>query len=334
MQINAKSLSTLCAVQHITVLFDIGDKKFSFPGAFEKFLKAESEIVNAEIHLEIEHIKRQKVKLQIENNRVISKTNNKADKPKKQKPEKYTRSNIAFKCNYCDGGKSKNSIGYNGLCSEEIIKYNIQKAKHIWCSSDSPCRKLINGEVSSYQNLVKLINNDYDGFACYESVMLRDWKASAGITQTGINKGRPMKLMNVQKNSLAVLTSRYPNDVDKNRFIFAVFLVDESYEGDARDEGYVTTDSKFKIQMMPSELHKLKFWNYYRNINAPEVIKFGSGLHRYLTDEQAVQILIDIVLIKRGTHQEELSNEFIEYYCQVNHIDINKVPPKNGALVK
>ena len=319
---------------YITVSFDIGDKKFPYPDVFEKFLRIKDDLLFAEIQLEIENKKKQKALLQNENNRLRAIETNNVINSRKTIKKKIARTNIAFKCNYCDGGKSKNSIGFNGLCSDEIIKYNIIKAKHIWCSSDSPCKKYINGDISSYKNLVQFINNENDGFACYESIMLRDWKASAGITQTGINKGRPMKLMGVQNNSLAILTSRYPNDVEQNRFIFAVFLVDETYEGDAREEGYVTTTSKYKIQMIPSELHKLKFWNYYKNINAPDVIKFGSGLHRYIPDDQAVQILRDISFIKRGTEKEALSIEFTEYFCQVNNIDLNNVPQKSGALIK
>ena len=49
-----------------------------------------------------------------------------------------------------------------------------------------------------------------------------------------------MRLLKVQKNSLAVLTTREPNAAsDESRFVFAVFLVDESYEGDNRDAGYI-----------------------------------------------------------------------------------------------
>ena len=86
----------------------------------------------------------------------------------------------------------------------------------------------------------------------YESHMLRDWMASAGVVQTGANRGKPMRLLKVQRNSLAVLTSREPNYVsDELRFIFAVFLVDESYEGDYRDAGYVTTTTEWKISLTP-----------------------------------------------------------------------------------
>lgn len=157
---------------------------------------------------------------------------------------------------------------------------------------------------------LKICSMRLGSYVCYESAMLRDWRAFAGVAQTGEHKGRPMKLKQVQINSLAVLTTRLPNEPEENRLIFAVFLVDDTYEGDAREEGYVSTSSRYKIEMTPSEAQKLKFWNYYSCPNAPEVIKFGSGLHRYLSDEQAAQILRDIAALKKRTAQESLAREF------------------------
>ena len=59
------------------------------------------------------------------------------------------KSNIAFKCNYCDGGSSNKSIGFKLPCSDEIIKYNINEAKHVWCGqAESACYKYLNGEIT------------------------------------------------------------------------------------------------------------------------------------------------------------------------------------------
>ena len=323
---------------YLIISFEQGEKKFIYPDSFKDFLKAKDDAVRAEIQNEVAEIEQQKTQAQQEKERAArlekERLAERSLSQSKPRAKNYPRANIAFKCNYCDGGKSLETIGFNGLCSEEMIRYNIKTAKHIWCSSESPCRQYYDGSIVSYANLVDKVNKDENGVACYESVMLRDWRASAGITQTGENKGRPMRLMRVQLNSLAVLTTRLPYDSDEDRFIFAVFLVDETHEGNARDEGYVSTDSKYKIQMTPAEAQKLKFWNYYFCENAPEVIKFGSGLHRYLSDEQAAQILRDIADVKKGTAQEELAQEFYKYFCRINGIDITSIPPNNGALAR
>jgi hypothetical protein len=173
-----------------------------------------------------------------------------------------------------------------------------------------------------------------DGFVCYESQMLREWKAMAGIVQHGENKGKPMKLNQVQTNSLCVLTIRDPQSKEKDRYIFAVFLVDDTYEGDGREEGYVSTKSEYKIKLTPTEARSLLFWNYHANDNQPEVAVWSSGLHRYFGDDQAVQILRDIAKIKRGTEEEELSERFLQHFCRINGVDISTIKGLSGALKK
>jgi len=323
----------------ITVLFNGGIKKFQYPMAFKAYIEAKEASVKARVQREIEEAEEQ-ARIEEEEKRRLKELEKelKDSKPQagktKAKTKKVPRENIAFKCNYCDGGKTDSLIGFIDICSEETLKYNIKKEKHVWCSSnDCPCRKYYNGEIRTYRELKEIVRRDYD-FVCYESAMLRLWRAGAGVVQTGERKGTPLRLLKVQLNSLAVLTTRLPYEKDENRFIFAVFLVDEKYEGDTRDEGYVTTSSKYKIQMTAEEARQLKFWNYYLCKNAPGTIVFGSGLHRYLSDEQAAQILRDIATIKKGTDQEELAQEFFEYFLRINALDKNTLPENSGALMK
>lgn len=51
-------------------------------------------------------------------------------------------------------------------------------------------------------------------------------------------------------------------------------------------------------------------------------------------DEQAIQILRDIALIKEGTEDEELAEEFLQYLARINGIDIDSVTEKNGSLIR
>ena len=325
---------------YLVILFNQGEKKFIYPNAFKEYLRVKDEAIHTQVQNELAEIEQQKMLVQQETERKTAQERRTVideRRPPQRKPKEKAspRANIAFKCNFCDGGKTPERIGFNGVCSDKMIQYNIGKAKHVWCSStNSLCRKRFTGEIESYRELKERVHNDFNDFTCYESVMMRDWKASAGIVQSGENSGRPMRLVKVQANSLAVLTTRLPYDTDENRFIFAVFLVDESYEGDARDEGYVSTKSKYKIETTPEEAKKLKFWNYYFCPNAPEVIKFGSGLHRYLSDTQAAQILRDIVTIKQDTAQEGLAQEFFLHFCKVNGIDMMSIQANEGALIR
>lgn len=214
-----------------------------------------------------------------------------------------------------------------------MIQSNINIDHHAWCShEESPCRHYLDGKINR-KELDSYMSSD-GGFVCYESAMLRDWRASAGVDHTGKTKGRRRRLMKVQPNSLAVLTTREPNSPETSRFIFAVFLVDETFEGDNREEGYVTTKSEFKIQLTIEEARGIKFWNYYSNLNAPDVIRLGQGLYRYLYNEQAAQILQDIASVKKKTSEDQLADKFFRYFCRISDINPESLPKPHGALVQ
>ena len=320
---------------YITVKFSNDEKKFIYPNAFDGYLSTENTEFNNKVKEDIEAVKRleeeEKEKLAKKEKEKLKEVSIKEEK-KERKMKVYPRENIAFKCNYCDGGRSDKEIGFNGVCSDKIIKNNIEIEQRTWCSSkESDCLSYLNGEISRME-LDNIHNDGY--YVCYESQMLREWKAMAGIVQRGDRAGQPMKLNKVQNNSLCVLTTRLPNTREEDRFIFGVFLVDENYEGDNFEEGYVSTKSKYKIKLSPKEAEKMLFWAYHANENQPEVARWSSGLHRYFEDEQAIQILRDLALIKEGTEDEELAEEFLQYFARINGIDIDSVTEKNGALIR
>lgn len=114
--------------------------------------------------------------------------------------------------------------------------------------------------------------------------------------------------------------------------MFGVFIVDEAYEGDNREQGYVTTSSKYKLSLSLDDAKKILFWNYYHNDNAPEKVVWSQGLHRYITNLQAACILRDIAKIKENTSDEQLAKKFFEYFCKINRLEIREIPKADGAL--
>ncbi|MBR0249151.1 MAG: hypothetical protein IJQ70_09285 [Synergistaceae bacterium] len=308
-------------VKYITIQFSTGEKQFMFPSAFDGFLTTADEKLQNMIAEAKEKELAEKKQRELNPAQEVHPVQ---ERKAVINSPKTVRENIAFKCNYCDGGKNNNCVGFKGVCSDTMIKYNIGKAKHVWCASDSPCKKYYDGEISK---------KDLDrGFLCYESKMLVEWKASAGVVQNGVNKGKPMRLDKVQNNSLCVLTTRLPNGPEESRFIFAAFLVDESYDGDGREEGYVTNNSKWRIELRPDEAKRMLFWNYYVNKNAPERIVFGSGLHRYLSDMQAAQILNDIIKVKSDPEEKAFAAEFFEHFCKISNIDPQIIAESHRTL--
>lgn len=328
---------------YVMVLFDESktEKKFTYPTVFGEFLELDNKSLFKEIEKDItkytENVEENKRIIE-EREKLAIDIKSKGVKVKHVKsiPAKITDSNnIAFKCNYCDGGNNKGVVGFKGVCSDDTIKYNIKVAKHIWCKQpENKCYKHLQGEISREEicEFYETTKSEFSKSVCYESQMLEIWNAGAGITQTGDEKGKPMTLRNVKANSLALLTTKLPYAKDADRFIFAVFLIDENYEGDNTDEGYVGANPKYRIQLSLDESKKLRFWDYYFNPNKPEKIIFGSGLHRYVTDIQAAQVLKNICSLKKGTPDESLSKDFLEYYCKIKKLDIDSIPMENGSL--
>lgn len=323
---------------YIIVLFSQGEKRFLYPSIFNQFLTMKdaacADFVKSEILLEESKVAEdaEKKRLQAMKQQEAFALAMVKEKKITKKAKSFPRANIAFKCNYCDGGKSSEQVGFNGVCSNAVIHNNIEVEKRTWCNDElCPCIHYHNGEIDRTTLDQKCCDGE---LVCYESQMLRDWRALAGIVRSGDRKNEPMKLQQVQKNSLCVLTTRDPASIETERYIFAVFLVDETYEGDNREEGYVSTKSKYRIKLSPNEAHKMLFWNYHANDNQSDIAAWNSGLHRYLDDAEAVQILRDVATLKIGTDDEELASEFLTHFITINGVDTNTVPEKNGALIQ
>lgn len=318
---------------YLVVEFPIGQKKFIYPDAFDGFLSVEDSGAASEIRHEIEAEKQRKEQARKQASDSLLPAPAVSPATGRHKTlRKPPRANIAFKCNFCDGGRSSEQVGFHGVCSDSVIHNNIAVEHRTWCTADDcPCLQYYNGEISR-KELDALCTDG--GFVCYESQMLRDWRALAGVVQNGEHKSKPMTLRKVQQNSLCVLTTRDPGSDEKARYIFAVFLVDESYEGDGQEEGYVSTGSKYKIKLSPSEAHTMLFWNYHANSNQPEIAAWNSGLHRYFDDEQAATILQDICKVKTGTQDEALAEDFLEHFCRINGIALDQVGAARGALAQ
>ncbi len=237
-------------------------------------------------------------------------------------------SNVAFKCTYCDGGKSADSVGFKAPCSEEVRNFNIKT--RTWCSGEvCRCKKLANGDISQAEFDSKINPTDRKEFLCYESRMLLDWICYAGVEQkTGI----PMKLNKAQVGSLAVMTTRPIIDgkeaPQEKTQIFGVFLI--AKHNDVSDiGGSVTAHPKYRIELTPEESKKMLLWKYHANERNEEKAMWGSGLFRYLSDMECCQILRDIVNVVKDENKKELANEFLEQFQQETGI-INIEEPRGA----
>lgn len=238
-------------------------------------------------------------------------------------------SNIVFKCNYCDGGETSELFGFCDVCSDKMIRHNI-KIERPWCSNiDSPCKLYYDGKITR-SKLSSYMENG--GCVCYESAMLRDWVAEAGHVGKE-NERRPKKIKHARRNSLAVLTTRTPGSDESWRFIFAVFLIGEYFEGDSDQPGGVSADSEWAIELTKQEAFQMPFWKYHMNSSGSDEAKWSYNLFQYISDNEAVQILRDIVTVI-APEDKDYAREFLQYYCRIHHINASDVPPPDGALMR
>ena len=311
------------------VTFGGEEKPFSYPDSFAAFLRfADPQLQkNAEDLLAKKAEEKSKAMASWHSSSYVQTVNRTSVG---RAPKKAEKPNIAFKCNFCDGGCSQKHLGFMGACSDEMIRYNIENAKHSWCcDSNCACNQYYNGEIEGDE--LDNIFEEY-GSVCHESHMLIDWVASAGFVLNGEKREEPKKIRNIQLNSLAVLTTRLPDSPEKDRIVFGVFLVNEGDQGDHKNDGFVKSNSKYRIELSPAEAQKIKFWNYHVNSNNSEKPAWGQGLYRYIDDAEAAQIIRDIVAVKRLPAEKKFAEEFLAHFCRMKKINLAEVPKPNGAL--
>lgn len=324
---------------YITVKFSAKESKFVAPDIFTTFLKCKDAKLQAELEVAFaakEEAKVQKARKEHERAlREAEEAKKRAEEAAKTstkrtttQPRKSNENNLAFKCNFCNGGCGSNCIGYKGVCSDDQIRYNIEVRRHSWCSNvKSPCRQYLDGAITR----AELDALNVDKFVCYESRMLTAWTAAAGEDldeKSGISQGRRMQ--DAASNSLAVLTTRYLKAEEEDRIIFGVFVTGEAIEGDEDNAGYVVAKEGYAIELTPDEAKQMMFWHYYKNSDGG--IRWSQGLYRYLKDTACARILADIVGIKTNPSEKAHAQKVFEYYCKIKGIDIKNIPEANGAI--
>ena len=336
---------------HVTVQFAEKVSKFKYPEAFQKHITLENETLQAEMNdiataaVEAKAAAKEKAKAQmikdvmqsveVAKTPVKKETAGATARTNRTTPVKrkvYASKNIAFKCTYNDGGVEENGIGFTNVCSDALIRKHAKK-EGIWCSNlGCPCKDYYDGIISREQ--LEAIQKD-GGWACYESVMLIDWIAEAGTHRPSkYDEGIALRIKNAFKNSLAILTTRIPGSKEKDRFVFAIFIIGDFFEGDDDKTGYVQAHPRYRMQFTLEEGKKLPFWKYHANKNQPSKPLWGTGLFRYIAEDEGVQILRDAVEIKKGSKDEQLAKDFLHFYCDENRLDSDRIGEAEGALTR
>ena len=311
---------------YIYVSFEKKTIEFKFPEAFKEHLSINDSILAERLHDLIVKQEKQKqnekiIEAEKRVNCLKTSTINETANQRVRITSKKTNKNgnIAFKLNYCDGGQTAKQIGFNGVCSDKIIKYNIYEEERAWCSNRrSPCYEHYISFNPNRKKLEGLMGDEPDGdYVCYESQILRSWRAGAGETSSG----QPKRIRKAQHNRLAILTTILPYMEEEERIIFGLFLIDDIFQGDNEESGYVASNSRYRIKLSMDESKQMKFWNYYTNSKDSSIASWRTGLFRYLEDEIALRILCDVIKLKQDKIEKELAEELLNHFLKVNGID-------------
>lgn len=164
--------------------------------------------------------------------------------------------------------------------------------------------------------------------------LFTEWHVFTGVIKSGQKKGQPRKLARINYNSGCLLTVRDNDELEEDRRILGIFMVDENFDGGLCNDGYIPAHPEYRIQLSEDESKKMLFWNYYINKRYPNKMVWNSGRQRYFDNIWMGQILRDIVSIKKNPQEQEYAQRFFKYFCQINGIEKKELPKPNGALMR
>jgi hypothetical protein len=222
---------------------------------------------------------------------------------------------IAFKCTYNNGGEGI-YVGFQGACSEDIIKWNIEQGR-VWCSQDDcECKKYY---IRGFKE-----NKPID--PCYESVLFKKWEYGAGYYHTGIRKGTPIHISNVEEGDIVILTTRFPNDAEIDRKIIGLFKIAKI---ENKPETILIADKKYRIKLTTDIAKELYFWDYYSTREGN--VSWRTGLFRYLNDIQVGQVLRDIMTVAKDDTTKILAKEL---FSEIQSKIVGHIPQLSGDRLK
>lgn len=146
-----------------------------------------------------------------------------------------------------------------------------------------------------------------------------------GTYLSGYNRGKPRIATRIYPNSACLLTYCEKNDVEENRYIWGAFMVKEDFIGAHCSDGMIPAHKKYRIILNKEERKYFKFWDYLKHELKNQSAKWGSVEVKYFSNATMCRILNDILLVKKGTEQQQLCEEFLDYFFKLNRIDKRQI---------
>lgn len=192
--------------------------------------------------------------------------------------------NVAFKLNWLYGQYGP----FTTACTAEGREINIRLAKRVWCRHpECPC----------YQ--VWSRGNEGPPLAdppCFEAEMLRRCGFGAGTYRQGSKKGEPIPIRHAQAGKWAFLTARRHDMSEAERIVIGCYRIASVKPHQKWSSFFVYAEAGSEL-MVRDFAKAPRFWDYHRQPKGPF---WGSGLFRYLADEEAVALRHAIEKTVRG----------------------------------
>ncbi len=161
-----------------------------------------------------------------------------------------------------------------------------------------------------------------------------DWNIFTGTIKSGVNKGKINKLIRAHQNSACLITSKDLGSPEKDRYIAGLYMVDEKFIGRLCEDGYIPAHTDYKIKLSEDEYKKMPFWKYYANSKYQNNITWNSGRYRYFDNIWMAQILKDLIELRSEEKEQDISQEFFDYFCFVNNIEEKNISKPDGPLMR
>jgi len=175
-------------------------------------------------------------------------------------------------------------VGFEDICSEQTIEHNISNATS-FCATHSKCRKYFESGFSV----------DKPEEPCWESALFKKWVFGADNVYKADAKGVPKAIKSAEKGNLAVLTTVFPGENEKERRVIGVFQITDVDQENISWVAGSRADCHVRLKM--ADARRIFFWDYFLCDDALDDPKWGIQNYKYMTDEETIHLLSDMASI-------------------------------------
>lgn len=139
---------------------------------------------------------------------------------------------------------------------------------------------------------------------------------ATGAYLSGKSKGEPRIPTKLKPNSAILLTGYPPSATEKDRRLLGVLMVQDDFWGSECLDGQVALHEKYRMRLKAND--NLLYWNYFEG--SDPLPRWGNPIFKYFPNLTMQKILYDIKKAYENTDQEALTDEFYQYFCEVNRL--------------